>query len=110
LVVFRAVVNRVRWKKKLRIGLLHALNQSSGAISLHIPWDIPTDGEAIKSWQPVSALRFDAMNSNTFQDQPDQEHSYKFGSLQHVDPAVRRQALSTTSRSFGTAWHWGLMH
>ncbi len=23
------------------IGLLHKLNQSSGAISLHIPWDIP---------------------------------------------------------------------
>src|SRR6187402_655297 len=23
------------------VGLLHALNQSSGAISLHIPWDIP---------------------------------------------------------------------
>ena len=23
------------------IGLLHALNRSSGAISLHIPWDIP---------------------------------------------------------------------
>src|SRR5690606_8364010 len=23
------------------IGLLHALNQSSGAVSLHIPWDIP---------------------------------------------------------------------
>src|SRR5688500_13725116 len=23
------------------IGLLHALNKSSGAISLHIPWDIP---------------------------------------------------------------------
>ena len=23
------------------IGLLHQLNQSSGAISLHIPWDIP---------------------------------------------------------------------
>src|SRR6476660_5760692 len=25
------------------VGLLHALNRSSGAISLHIPWDIPTD-------------------------------------------------------------------
>jgi L-rhamnose isomerase/sugar isomerase len=25
------------------VGLLHALNQSSGAISLHIPWDIPKD-------------------------------------------------------------------
>lgn len=38
-------------------------------------------------------LRFDAMNSNTFQDQANQEHSYKFGSLQHVDKAVRQQAI-----------------
>src|SRR6185437_15122043 len=29
------------------IGLLHALNASSGAISLHIPWDIPKDSDAI---------------------------------------------------------------
>jgi len=33
------------------------------------------------------------MNSNTFQDQPDQQHSYKFGSLQHTDKAVRKQAI-----------------
>jgi L-rhamnose isomerase/sugar isomerase len=33
------------------------------------------------------------MNSNTFQDQPDQELSYKFGSMQHVDKAVRKQAV-----------------
>lgn len=80
------------------VGLLHALNQSSGAISLHIPWDIPKDGEAIKSLAASYGLRFDAMNSNTFQDQPDQDrtdarHSYKFGSLQHVDRAVRQQAI-----------------
>ncbi|GAB3316250.1 L-rhamnose catabolism isomerase [Larkinella ripae] len=75
------------------VGLLHALNQSSGAISLHIPWDIPKDGEAIKSLAASFGLRFDAMNSNTFQDQPDQKHSYKFGSLQHVDRAVRQQAI-----------------
>ncbi|MGM9510439.1 sugar isomerase [Larkinella sp. GY13] len=75
------------------VGLLHALNQSSGAISLHIPWDIPQDGEAIKSMAASFGLRFDAMNSNTFQDQPNQEHSYKFGSLQHVDRAVRQQAI-----------------
>src|SRR6266481_67185 len=31
------------------VGLLHALNQSSGAISLHIPWDIPENANAIKS-------------------------------------------------------------
>src|SRR5690606_31299709 len=30
------------------VGLLHALNKSSGAISLHIPWDIPKDAAAIK--------------------------------------------------------------
>jgi L-rhamnose isomerase/sugar isomerase len=38
-------------------------------------------------------IRFDAMNSNTFQDQPGQEHSYKFGSMQHVDKSVRQQAI-----------------
>jgi L-rhamnose isomerase/sugar isomerase len=38
-------------------------------------------------------LRFDAVNSNTFQDQPDQEHTYKFGSLQNVDKAIRKQAI-----------------
>jgi L-rhamnose isomerase/sugar isomerase len=39
-------------------------------------------------------LAFDAVNSNTFQDQPGQERSYKFGSLSHVDPAVREQAIA----------------
>jgi L-rhamnose isomerase/sugar isomerase len=33
------------------------------------------------------------MNSNTFQDQPNQKLSYKFGSMQHVDNAVRKQAI-----------------
>ena len=75
------------------VGLLHALNQSSGAISLHIPWDIPKDLPAIKSLCAIHGLRFDAVNSNTFQDQPNQQLSYKFGSLQHVDKNVRRQAI-----------------
>ena len=75
------------------IGLLHKLNQASGAISLHIPWDIPQDYDAIKSLAAHHNLRFDAMNSNTFQDQAGQPLSYKFGSLQHVDKAVRQQAI-----------------
>ncbi|ULQ55334.1 sugar isomerase [Flavihumibacter rivuli] len=75
------------------VGLLHALNRSSGAISLHIPWDIPDDILAIKSLAAEHGLRFDAVNSNTFQDQPGQSLSYKFGSLQHVDKAVRKQAI-----------------
>ncbi|WP_162052968.1 sugar isomerase [Pontibacter pamirensis] len=75
------------------VGLLHALNQSSGAISLHIPWDIPNDYKATKALAAQHGLKFDAVNSNTFQDQPDQKLSYKFGSMQHVDKAVRRQAV-----------------
>jgi L-rhamnose isomerase/sugar isomerase len=75
------------------VGLLHALNQSSGAISLHIPWDIPQNAQAIKTLAAQHGLKFDAVNSNTFQDQPDQQYSYKFGSLQHVDKNVRRQAI-----------------
>lgn len=75
------------------VGLLHALNGSSDAISLHIPWDIPKDAEALKQYAATFGIHFDAMNSNTFQDQVGQEHSYKFGSLHHVDPRVRQQAI-----------------
>ena len=76
------------------VGLLHALNKSSGAISLHIPWDIPENAQSIKALAAQHGLRFDAVNSNTFQDQPGQQHSYKFGSLQHVDKAIRQQAIN----------------
>jgi L-rhamnose isomerase/sugar isomerase len=75
------------------VGLIHKLNCSGNAISLHIPWDIPKDYQAIRDLASEHGLRFDAMNSNTFQDQKDQEESYKYGSLQHVDPAVRKQAI-----------------
>lgn len=75
------------------VGLLHALNQSSGAISLHIPWDIPQDPNAIKSLAKSYNLKFDAVNSNTFQDQAEQTLSYKYGSLAHSDSGVRRQAV-----------------
>lgn len=75
------------------IGILHALNRSSAAISLHIPWDIPGNASHIKAVAAQNGLKFDAMNSNTFQDQPGQELSYKYGSMQHVNKAVRKQAV-----------------
>lgn len=75
------------------VGLIHAINKSSGAISLHIPWDIPQNPQSTKALAAQHGIRFDAVNSNTFQDQPGQQHSYKFGSLQHVDKAVRQQAI-----------------
>lgn len=75
------------------VGLLHALNRSSGSISLHIPWDIPGQAQPIIDLATSLDLKFDAVNSNTFQDQKDQELSYKFGSLSHVDAKVRKQAV-----------------
>lgn len=75
------------------VGLLHTLNRSSGSISLHIPWDIPKDPAALKQLLATHGLHIDSVNSNTFQDQPDQPYSYKFGSLAHTDAAVRRQAI-----------------
>lgn len=75
------------------IGMLHKLNGSSGAISLHIPWDIPSDAPKIKTLAAKHGLKFDAMNSNTFQDQPNQKLSYKYGSLQNVNKEIREQAI-----------------
>ncbi|MEX0771087.1 MAG: TIM barrel protein [Balneolaceae bacterium] len=81
-------------KQKIEdVGLLHTLNRSSGAISLHIPWDIPEDTRAIQELAKEHGLVFDAVNSNTFQDQKGQKHSYKYGSLCHTDSAVRKQAV-----------------
>jgi L-rhamnose isomerase/sugar isomerase len=74
--------------------VVQQLTRVTPAVSLHIPWDTPDDAAAVKSFAAERGLVFDAMNSNTFEDQPDQERSYKFGSLTHVDEAVRRQAIA----------------
>src|SRR5690606_32223338 len=75
------------------VGILHALNQSSNAISLHIPWDIPSDYQAIKDSAAEVGIGFDAVNSNTFQDQANQAQSYKFGSLANSEAAIRDLAV-----------------
>ena len=76
------------------IGLIHKLTQTAGAISLHIPWDIPEDYQAIKELAASHHIIFDAVNSNTFQNQPNAAESYKYGSLSHVNKAVREQAIA----------------
>jgi L-rhamnose isomerase/sugar isomerase len=69
------------------------LVRSTPAVSLHIPWDKPDDAARLREFAAARGLHFDAMNSNTFQDQPGQKLSYKFGSLTHHDRAVRQQAI-----------------
>jgi L-rhamnose isomerase/sugar isomerase len=62
-------------------------------ISLHIPWDEPGDPAALRAFAAERGLTLGTTNSNTFEDQPGQARSYKFGSLSHTDPAVRAQAV-----------------
>ncbi len=76
------------------VGLINRLTAATNSISLHIPWDIPSDPVLTKQILDKWGLKIDAVNSNTFQDQPGQQHSYKFGSLCHTDKAVRRQAIA----------------
>ncbi len=73
-------------------GVIHALTQAAPSVSLHIPWD-KADPKELLSKAGQHGLTFDAMNSNSFQDQADQTHSYKFGSLTHTDTATRAQAV-----------------
>ena len=72
---------------------IHRLTGAAPRVSLHIPWDKPDDPDELAAFAAHLGLGFDAMNSNTFQDQPHQKLSYKFGSLTHVDRAVRVQAV-----------------
>jgi L-rhamnose isomerase/sugar isomerase len=63
-------------------------------VSPHFPWDRVEDYGALREEAADLGLGFDAVNSNTFQDQPDQAHSYRSGSLTAVDAAVREQAVA----------------
>jgi L-rhamnose isomerase / sugar isomerase len=63
-------------------------------VSLHIPWDRPERASDLRAHAEARGLFIDSTNSNTFQDQPGQPLSYKFGSLSHTDAAVREQAVA----------------
>ena len=73
--------------------VINALTGATPTVSLHIPWD-RADPQELKARADELGLSFDAMNSNTFQDQKGQTHSYKYGSLAHTEAATREQAVA----------------
>ena len=75
-------------------GVIHQLTRATPSVSLHIPWDRCDDWSELRAAAASLQLGFDAMNSNTFSDQPGQAHSYKFGSLSHTDAGTRAQAVA----------------
>ena len=74
--------------------VIHRLVAITPEVSLHIPWDEPEDPAELRAVAAGHGLRFGPMNSNTFEDQPGQARSYKFGSLSHTDAGVRDQAVA----------------
>jgi L-rhamnose isomerase/sugar isomerase len=72
---------------------IYRLMRVTPGISLHIPWDKPERPAELRAFAQARGLFIESMNSNTFQDQPGQALSYKYGSLSHTDPAVRHQAI-----------------
>src|SRR5689334_1536408 len=56
--------------------VINALSGATPTVSLHLPWDKTDDFAALKECAASLRLGFDAVNSNTFQDRPDQAQSY----------------------------------
>lgn len=78
------------------IAALDALTGANDTVSLHVPWDDPEHPDQLRAYADELGIRFDAMNSNTFQDNASTTGpgvSYKFGSLAHSDADVRKRAL-----------------
>ena len=67
---------------------VHRLTGLAPSVALHIPWDVVDDYAALGAFAAEHGVRLGTVNSNTFQDD-----IYKFGSLTHVDKAVRQKAI-----------------
>ena len=84
------------------VAALNALTGANRTVSLHIPWDEPEDPAALRDYAGSLGLAFDAVNSNTFQDNPsttrDGSISYKFGSMAAASDAVREEAVAHNLR------------
>ena len=67
---------------------VHRFTGLAPAVALHIPWDKVDDYAALARYAADQGVSLGTINSNTFQDE-----EYKFGSLTHSDPGVRRKAI-----------------
>lgn len=74
-------------------GAIQQLTRGTRTVSPHFPWDKVKDYNALRQEAAQYGLGFDAVNSNTFQDQPGQALSYRYGSLAHARAEVRAQAV-----------------
>jgi L-rhamnose isomerase/sugar isomerase len=74
--------------------VVQQLSRVTPRVSPHFPWDCVDDYAGLREEAQALGLGFDAVNSNTFQDQPGQAQSYRSGSLAANDAAVREQSIA----------------
>lgn len=74
--------------------VINQLCRLTPRVSPHFPWDKVSDYGALREEAASLSLGFDAVNSNTFQDQPGQAHTYANGSLSSQDAGARAQAIA----------------
>ena len=73
--------------------VINELSGCTDSVSPHFPWDKVDDFSELKQQADEYGLKWVSVNSNTFQDQPGQEHSYKYGSLSNTQKASRDLAI-----------------
>ena len=74
--------------------IINQLCRVTPRVSLHFPWDMVDDYAWLREEAASLGLGFDAVNSNTFQDQPGQSATYAHGSLSSTDAAARELAIA----------------
>jgi len=73
--------------------VINQLCRMTPRVSMHFPWDKVEDPAGFREEAEELGLGFDAVNSNTFEDQPGQSLSYRSGSLTANEGGVREQAI-----------------
>ena len=73
--------------------VINQLSRVTPRVSPHFPWDKVSDYKALREEAQSLGLGFDAVNSNTFQDQVGQAQTYATGSLSSTVEATRQQAV-----------------
>jgi L-rhamnose isomerase/sugar isomerase len=73
--------------------VINQLGRRTPRVSPHFPWDKVSDYKALREEAAELGLGWDAVNSNTFQDQVGQAHTYANGSLSSQDAGARQQAV-----------------
>lgn len=74
--------------------VINDLSQATERVSPHFPWDKVDDFTELKGISDELGLKWDSINSNTFQDQAGQEHSFKYGSLSNTSKDSRDLAIA----------------